>query len=74
MVELHKLPNETEEQFIWRLGQAKDAGLLDMDWEGIASVVNTEFREDESEYRSECAYRKPYQSAKRFLNPECSKT
>ena len=67
MVELHKLPNETEEQFIWRLGQAKDAGLLDMDWEGIASVVNTEFREDESEYRSECAYRKPYQSAKRFF-------
>ena len=38
MVELHKLPDESEEQFIWRLGQAKDAGTLDMGWDEIADL------------------------------------
>ena len=66
MVELHKLPDESEEQFIWRLGQAKDAGTLDMGWDEIADIINIECRDDESEYRNESAYRKPYQSAKKF--------
>lgn len=48
------------------MGQAKDSGQLDMEWSEIADLVNAEFREDESEYRSEAAYRKPYQQAKRF--------
>lgn len=68
MISLKRNPNENEEQFIWRLGQAKDSGLLDMDWDEIADIVNTEFRNDESEYRSEAAYRKPYQQAKRFFS------
>lgn len=59
--------NETEEQFLWRIGQAKDNGILDLDWNEIASVMNKEFRSDISEYRSEAAYRKPYQQAKRFF-------
>lgn len=63
-----RLENETEEAFIWRLGQAKDSGLIDMNWEEIADIINKEFRLDESEYRSEAAYRKPYQQAKRFLD------
>ena len=66
MVELHKLPDESEEQFIWRLGQAKDAGTLDMGWDEIADIINIEYRDDESGYRNESAYRKPYQSAKRY--------
>ena len=66
MTELQRQKNETEEQFIWRLGRAKDSGELDMSWEEIADIVNIEFREDEDEYRNESAYRKPYQQAKRF--------
>ncbi len=66
-ISLEKQPNENEEQFIWRLGQAKDAGLLDLDWNEIAEIINKQFREDESEYRSEAAYRKPYQQSKRFF-------
>lgn len=66
-INLEKQPNENEEQFIWRLGQAKDAGLLDLDWNEIAEIINKQFREDESEYRSEAAYRKPYQQSKRFF-------
>lgn len=66
IINLHKLENEKEEQFIWRIGQAKDSGLIDMDWNALADIINKEFRSDESEYRSEAAYRKPYQQAKRY--------
>lgn len=66
MIDLHKQEGESEEQFIWRLGREKDAGKLDLGWEEIADIVNREFREDDSEYRNESAYRKPYQQAKRF--------
>lgn len=59
-------PTENECQYIWRLGQAKDSGLLDMDWNSIANLINLEFRNDESEYRTEAAYRKSYQQAKKF--------
>ena len=65
-ISLEKLPNENEEQFIWRLGQAKDSGIIDLDWNEIADIINKQFREDESEYRSEAAYRKKYQYAKIF--------
>lgn len=66
MVQLYKFENENEEQLIWRLGRAKDSGELDMEWRDIAAIINKEFRDDESEYRDESAYRKPYQSARRF--------
>lgn len=64
---IQRFPNENEEQFIWRIGHAKDNGLIDMDWNQIADVINREFRSDDSEYRNESAYRKPYQQAKRFF-------
>lgn len=38
-----------------------------MEWNDIAALINKEFRgEDESMYRTEAAYRKPYQQSKRF--------
>lgn len=68
MIDLHKQPNENEEQFIWRIGQAKENGELDLDWNQIAAIINSEFRNDDSEYRNESAYRKPFQQAKRFYS------
>ena len=65
-ISLEKQPNENEEQFIWRLGQAKDSGILDLDWNELADVINKAWRQDETEYKSEAAYRKCYQYAKRF--------
>ena len=67
MIDLHRLENENEEQFIFRLGTSKDDGRLDMSWDEIANIINKEFRTDESEYRTEAAYRKPYQQAKRYF-------
>jgi len=55
ITDLHRLENEKEEEFIWRLGQAKDSGVLDMDWFEIADVINKEYRSEDSEYRSEAA-------------------
>lgn len=66
LFDIKRLPNENECQYIWRLGQAKDSGLLDIDWNGISDAINKEFRNDESEYRTEAAYRKGYQQAKKY--------
>ena len=73
ITDLHRLKTENEEQFIFRLGSAKDSGTLDMNWEEIAAIINAEFRSDESEYRTEAAYRKPYQQAKRYLDANAFK-
>ena len=64
-VSLKRLENENEEQFIWRLGQAYDSGVLDMNWDDLANIINGEFRDEDKPYQ-ESAYRKPYQQAKRF--------
>ena len=66
MNSLKRLENENEEQYIWRVAQMKDSGLLDLDWDELAEYINQECREDEDEYRSSSAYRKPYQQAKRY--------
>jgi predicted phosphodiesterase len=65
-LEFKRNENENEEQFLWRIGQAKDNGVIDLDWSEIADIMNAEFRADESEYRNESAYRKPYQYCKRM--------
>ena len=67
-MEIKKKQDENEEQFIWRLGQAKDNGTLDLSWDEIADIINKEFRGDESEYRTEAAYRKPYQQAAKYYS------
>ena len=67
MEQLTKKVTENEEQFIWRLGQLKDSGSIDLDWNALTDIINKECRDDESEYRNESAYRKPYQQARRYF-------
>lgn len=67
IITITRKDNENEEQFIWRLGQMKDSGEIDLSWPEIADIINREFRTDESEYRLESAYRKPYQYTKRYF-------
>ena len=59
---------ETEEHFLWRIGQAYDHGQFDGNWQDICDVMNHTFRADASEYMGESAYRKAYQQAKRFYD------
>lgn len=57
---LQKLVNENESQYVWRIGQAKDAGLIDMTWEELVPTLNTELGIEETEWRGESAWRKKY--------------
>lgn len=66
MFDTTKRESENEYQYLWRLGQAKDSGLLDMDWNGIALLMNQYFGDPDRPY-SEAAWRKPYQMAKKFV-------
>lgn len=65
---IKRVDNESELKFIWRLGQSKDKGELDMSWDEIADIINEEFRDNVNDYRSSSSYRKKYQSALEFVN------
>lgn len=68
---LNRSPSESEQQYIWRLGQAKENGIADITWSDIADMANKEFHEDDP--RMESAYRKPYSAASLFYNEVFSK-
>ena len=57
---------QSELSYLWTIGQAKDNGNYDGTWDDIAYLMNLHFRNDESEYRTSSAYRKPYEQAKKF--------
>lgn len=59
---LVKLPNETEEECLWRIGNAKRDGLLDATWVEIADWMNANWRSSETEYFCESSYRKKYKN------------
>lgn len=69
---LERKEGETENQYIWRIGQMIDAGQID-NWKTIAPILNRQLRNDETEYRDESAYRKKYQYAKMFYEDVFSK-
>lgn len=57
---LKKLSDENEDQYIWKVGQAKDAGLIDSTWEDLTPRLNTELGIEETEWRGSSAFRKAY--------------
>ena len=57
---LQVFPNETEDECLFRIGEAKKDGLLDLTWTEISNFFNKEFRKDETEYRTESSYRKKF--------------
>lgn len=60
---LKRLDGETENQTLWRIGNAKAAGLMgDITWPEVAEFMNKEFREDETQYYDSSAYRKRYKN------------
>lgn len=69
---LNKMPNENENQYIWRLCSAKDSGLLDLSWSELANIFNKELLDNDIEY-NESTYRKKYQQAKTFYEDVFSK-
>ena len=66
MIEIKKLPEETKEQFLWKIGQMVDSGKIES-WASINDIVNKEIHgEEEWKYKTESAWRKKYQAAKAF--------
>ena len=66
MNELKKLETETEEQYLWKIGQLVDSGKIES-WASINEIVNKELGIDEEKMRDESSFRKRYQAAKSFM-------
>lgn len=67
MSEFKKLENETEEQYLWKIGQLVDSGKVES-WASINDIVNKELGIDEDKWRDESSFRKRYQAAKKFYD------
>ena len=63
MEDFKRNPSESELQFLWRIGQAKESGIIEITWQEIADILNEEFR-DPDELYTESAYRKKYNNLK----------
>jgi predicted phosphodiesterase len=59
---LKKLENENEAQYIYRIGQAKDSGLVLDTWETISPILNKELGYSEEDWKGSCAWRKRYRN------------
>ena len=68
MRDLGRVEGENEFQYIWRLCQLKDEGLLDLNWKELAEVFNKNLKDSKDEYIDESAYRKGYQYAKMYYD------
>lgn len=66
MFDTKPFEGQGELDYLWSIGQAKDNGVYDGTWDDIAYLINFYYRNDESEYRTSSAYRKPYEQAKKF--------
>lgn len=67
MNELKKMNNETEEQYLWKIGQLVDSGKV-KSWSSINDIVNEQLGIDEEHKRDESSFRKRYQAAKKFYD------
>ncbi len=67
MDDLKKLETETEEQYLWKIGQFIDSGKVES-WASINDIVNMELGIDEDKKRDESSFRKRYQAAKKFYD------
>lgn len=67
MSEFKKLDGETEEQYLWKIGQLVDSGKI-ASWASINDIVNKELGIDEEKWRDESSFRKRYQAAKKFYD------
>ena len=65
--ELKRKSDETEEEYLWRIGQLIDSGKYE-NWAVINEDVNKALGIDEEKMRDESSFRKRYQAAKKFYD------
>ena len=59
---LKRMPSENEAQYIFRIGQAKDNGLVTDTWEVLSPILNSELGYEEEDWKGESAWRKRYRN------------
>jgi len=64
---LNKLPEETEEQYLWRIGHYIGDGLIGS-WKEVGDIVNSQLYVDESQYKTADTYRRQLSTAKRYYD------
>lgn len=57
---LSRNEGESELAYLWRLGELKHNGIIDMTWDELAGVLNWNLRDSEEKYLGSSAYRKKY--------------
>ena len=71
---LKKLPSENEAQYIFRIGQAKDNGLIADTWGVLSPILNSELGYEEEDWKGESAWRKRYRNYLEAYDQIFSKT
>lgn len=67
LTKIVKMENETESQFLWRIGEEVASGKYS--WDDITPYVNEQlYGDDKSKYKGESAYRKKVQAATKFYD------
>ena len=69
---LNKLPEETEEQYLWRMGHYIGDGLVDS-WKEIGDIVNSQLCDDENKWKNCDTFRRQISTAKRYYDNVFSK-
>lgn len=65
--ELVKRSDENTEEYLWRIGQLIDSGKY-ANWDVVTPTINEQLELPKDKWRTESAFRKQYQSGKRFYN------
>ena len=69
---LNKLPEETEEQYLWRMGHYIGDGLVGS-WKEIGDIVNSQLCDDENKWKDCDTFRRQISTAKRYYDNVFSK-
>ena len=69
---LNKLPEETEEQYLWRMGHYIGDGLVSS-WKEIGDIVNSQLCDDENKWKDCDTFRRQISTAKRYYDSVFSK-
>ena len=69
---LNKLPEETEEQYLWRIGHYIGDGLIDS-WKDVSDIVNSQLCDNERKWKDCDTFRRQISTAKRYYDNVFSK-
>lgn len=71
-MELQRKETETEEAYLWRVGQMIDSGQIES-WQSINEIVNIQLGLEKDKWRDASTFRKRYRTAKKFYDNVFSK-